>query len=76
LQKDAALKATREPKALLEPQIELEGNGKRVCVSYLLFTVPFTASTTNAMDMNRAMTSSVDLQTQCRSDNQTVLLSD
>ena len=26
-----------------------------------LFTVPFTASTTNAMEMNRAMTSSVDL---------------
>lgn len=28
----------------------------------LLLTVPFTASTTNAMEMNRAMTSSVDLK--------------
>lgn len=28
----------------------------------LLLTVPFTASTTNAMEMNRAMTSSVDLE--------------
>lgn len=31
-------------------------------VSNLLFTVPFTASTTNAMEMKRAMTSSVDLR--------------
>lgn len=28
----------------------------------LLLTVPFTASTTNAMEMNKAMTSSVDLR--------------
>lgn len=34
-----------------------------VCVMNLLLTVPFTASTTNAMEMNRAMTSSVDLNT-------------
>lgn len=34
-----------------------------VCVMNLLLTVPFTASTTKAMEMNRAMTSSVDLNT-------------
>lgn len=28
----------------------------------LLFTVPFTASPTNAIEMNNAMTSSVDLE--------------
>lgn len=43
-----------------------------MCVRNLLLIVPFTASTTNAMEMNRAMTSSVDLEKQqhYRSDNQ------
>lgn len=36
---------------------DVEGGG------VLLLAVPFTASTTKAMEMNKAMTSSVDLET-------------
>lgn len=51
----------------MQDNVTLEAHaagGETVVLVNLLFTVPFTASTTNAMEINRAMTSSVDLKAE------------